>query len=155
MAPAVLPHRAAAVIVRASQQQLAGVVVNRHPNPARDEFDVLKAILSHCIRAGVDMREPPDTVAHCYHSRHAAPAPGGGARRRGGRRRRLVAHSSAARHALRADAVRFSTIVLPSAGFENRAGPGKRFTDRNTDWRNFVIGSAIGGCLNKNMPKRG
>jgi Zn-dependent M28 family amino/carboxypeptidase len=34
------------------RQQLAGVVVNRHPNLARDECDVLKAILTNCIRHG-------------------------------------------------------------------------------------------------------
>jgi len=52
VARAVLPQRAAAVIVRASQRHLAGVVVNRHPNLARDEFDVLKAIQTNCIRHG-------------------------------------------------------------------------------------------------------
>jgi len=34
------------------RKQLAGVVVNRHPNLARDECDVLKAILTNCIRHG-------------------------------------------------------------------------------------------------------
>jgi RNA-directed DNA polymerase len=34
------------------RQRLAGVVVNRHPNLARDEFDRLKAILTNCVRQG-------------------------------------------------------------------------------------------------------
>jgi DNA-binding protein H-NS len=53
---------------------------------------------------------------------------------------------------LRADAMRLSMIALPAAYCESLAGPGE-FIHRNTDWRNFVIGSAIGGFLNKNIPK--
>jgi len=34
------------------RQQLAGVVVNAHPNVRRDEFDRLKAILTNCVRHG-------------------------------------------------------------------------------------------------------
>jgi hypothetical protein len=34
------------------RQHLAGVVVNRHPNIRRDEYDRLKAILTNCIRHG-------------------------------------------------------------------------------------------------------
>jgi RNA-directed DNA polymerase len=34
------------------RQHLAGVVVNRHPNLARSEFDTLKAILTNCVRYG-------------------------------------------------------------------------------------------------------
>lgn len=40
------------VMGRSRRQQLAGVVVNRHPNLARDRFDVLKAILTNCVRHG-------------------------------------------------------------------------------------------------------
>jgi RNA-directed DNA polymerase len=36
------------------RQQLAGVVVNRHPNLARDKFDHLKAILHNCAVNGGD-----------------------------------------------------------------------------------------------------
>jgi hypothetical protein len=36
------------------RQQLAGTVVNRHPNARRDEFDRLKAILTNCVRRGPD-----------------------------------------------------------------------------------------------------
>jgi RNA-directed DNA polymerase len=35
-----------------NRQHLAGVVVNRHPNLARDKFDMLKAILTNCVRHG-------------------------------------------------------------------------------------------------------
>jgi hypothetical protein len=34
------------------RQQLAGVVVNVHPNVRRDEYDRLKAILTNCVRHG-------------------------------------------------------------------------------------------------------
>ncbi len=34
------------------RQQLAGVVVNAHPNVGRDVFDRLKAILTNCVRHG-------------------------------------------------------------------------------------------------------
>jgi RNA-directed DNA polymerase len=37
-----------------TRQQLTGVVVNRHPNLARDEFDKLKATLTNCVRHGPD-----------------------------------------------------------------------------------------------------
>ena len=40
-------------IMRAGvRQQLTGIVVNRHPNLARDEFDRLKATLTNCARYG-------------------------------------------------------------------------------------------------------
>ena len=34
------------------RQHLAGVVVNQHPNVRRDEYDLLKAILTNCVRHG-------------------------------------------------------------------------------------------------------
>jgi hypothetical protein len=37
---------------RGVRQQLAGVVVNEHPNVRRDEYDRLKAILTNCLRHG-------------------------------------------------------------------------------------------------------
>lgn len=40
-------------VLRNNQRQIVtGVVVNSHPNIARDEFDRLKAILTNCIRHG-------------------------------------------------------------------------------------------------------
>lgn len=43
------------------------MVVNRHPNLARDEFDLLKAIPTHCIRRGPTSQNRdahPDFRAH-------------------------------------------------------------------------------------------
>jgi len=37
---------------RAVRQQLAGVVVNEHPNVKRADYDTLKAILCNCVRQG-------------------------------------------------------------------------------------------------------
>lgn len=34
------------------RQQVTGIVVNRHPNIARDEYDNLKAALTNCVRHG-------------------------------------------------------------------------------------------------------
>ncbi|KAB1588776.1 RNA-directed DNA polymerase [Burkholderia cepacia] len=55
------------VMRRGMRQQLAGVVVNHHPNLARDEFDLLKAILTNCIRSGPASQNRdacPDFRAH-------------------------------------------------------------------------------------------
>ncbi|MGR3909575.1 reverse transcriptase family protein [Burkholderia sp. SR8] len=62
-----LQPRKTRVMRRGTRQQLAGVVVNRHPNLARDEFDVLKAILTNCIRHGPASQNRaahPDFRAH-------------------------------------------------------------------------------------------
>jgi hypothetical protein len=45
-------HRKTRVMRQGVRQQVAGVVVNRKPNYARDEFDRLKAILTNCRRLG-------------------------------------------------------------------------------------------------------
>lgn len=37
---------------RSTRQRVAGVVVNSHPNVARDEYDRLKATLHNCVRHG-------------------------------------------------------------------------------------------------------
>ncbi|MES2316400.1 MAG: reverse transcriptase family protein [Pseudomonadota bacterium] len=34
------------------RQQVTGIVINRHANIARDEYDLLKAILTNCVRHG-------------------------------------------------------------------------------------------------------
>lgn len=47
-----LQWRKTRVMRRGVRQRLAGVVVNRHPNLARDEFDTLKAMLTNCVRHG-------------------------------------------------------------------------------------------------------
>lgn len=62
-----LQLRKTRVMRRGARQQLAGVVVNRHPNLARDEFDRLKAILTNCIRHGPASQNRdahPDFRAH-------------------------------------------------------------------------------------------
>ncbi|MEN2471594.1 reverse transcriptase family protein [Burkholderia sp. GS2Y] len=62
-----LQLRKTRVMRRGTRQQLAGVVVNRHPNLARDEFDLLKAILTNCIRRGPASQNRdahPDFRAH-------------------------------------------------------------------------------------------
>jgi hypothetical protein len=49
------------------RQQLAGVIVNRHPNIRRKDYDELKAILTNCIRRGpgaVDREGRADFRAH-------------------------------------------------------------------------------------------
>ena len=45
-------HRKTRIMREGVRQQLAGLVVNRHPNIARDSFDQLKAILTNCLRHG-------------------------------------------------------------------------------------------------------
>jgi RNA-directed DNA polymerase len=48
------------------RQQVTGVVVNRHPNVRRSEFDRLKATLTNCVRRG------PSTQNHARHADFAA-----------------------------------------------------------------------------------
>ncbi len=48
----VLNTRKTRVMRAGVRQQLTGIVVNRHPNLARDEYDRLKAILTNCARHG-------------------------------------------------------------------------------------------------------
>ncbi|WP_322035290.1 reverse transcriptase family protein [Burkholderia cenocepacia] len=62
-----LQLRKTRVMRRGTRQQLAGVVVNRHPNLSRDAFDRLKAILTNCIRRGPASQNRdahPDFRAH-------------------------------------------------------------------------------------------
>ncbi|HEX4231095.1 MAG TPA: hypothetical protein VHZ07_20630 [Bryobacteraceae bacterium] len=37
---------------RSTRQHLAGLVVNRHPNIARTDFDRIKATVTNCVRHG-------------------------------------------------------------------------------------------------------
>ncbi len=49
------------------RQGVAGLVVNRHVNLGRDEFDRLKAILFNCVRQGAsgqNREDKPDFRAH-------------------------------------------------------------------------------------------
>jgi RNA-directed DNA polymerase len=45
-------HRKTRIMRRGVRQHLAGVVVNRHMNVGRREYDTLKATLTNCIRLG-------------------------------------------------------------------------------------------------------
>jgi hypothetical protein len=54
-------------VIRNNQRQtVTGVVVNSRPNVARRDYDVLKAILTNCIRRG------PSTQNHDRHEKFAA-----------------------------------------------------------------------------------
>ncbi|HTS31241.1 MAG TPA: reverse transcriptase family protein [Bryobacteraceae bacterium] len=45
-------HRKTRIMRRGVRQHLAGLVVNRHPNVMRRDFERLKAILTNCVRLG-------------------------------------------------------------------------------------------------------
>lgn len=45
-------HRKTRVMRRGVRQRVAGLVINRRVNVARDDFDRLKAILTNCVRLG-------------------------------------------------------------------------------------------------------
>jgi hypothetical protein len=47
-------HRKTRVMRQGVRQRVTGVIVNAHPNVARDAFDLLKATLHNCIRHGPD-----------------------------------------------------------------------------------------------------
>jgi hypothetical protein len=45
-------ERKTALMTRAGRQRVCGIVVNEHPNVAREEYDELKAILHNCATRG-------------------------------------------------------------------------------------------------------
>lgn len=45
-------QRKTRMLPASQRQQITGIVVNRHPNIARGDFDALKAILCNCVRHG-------------------------------------------------------------------------------------------------------
>ncbi|WP_425400219.1 reverse transcriptase family protein [Aeoliella sp.] len=51
------------------RQQVAGVVVNAHPNVSRREFDLLKATLTNCLRHGP---ESQNRTEHPHYRQHLA-----------------------------------------------------------------------------------
>ena len=64
---ALVQHRKTRVMRQGVHQQAAGVLLNRHPNVARGEYDQLKAILHNCVRhgpAGQNRAGVPDFRAH-------------------------------------------------------------------------------------------
>ena len=55
------------VMRQAVRQKVAGVVLNVRPNPPREAFDLLKAILTNCVRhgpGGQNRDGHPDIRAH-------------------------------------------------------------------------------------------
>jgi hypothetical protein len=40
------------MMAQGTRQKMTGIVLNEHPNIARSEFEILKAILHNCIRSG-------------------------------------------------------------------------------------------------------
>jgi RNA-directed DNA polymerase len=60
-------HRKTRFMRSGRRQRVTGVVVNAHPNVARDEYDVLKAILHNCAKHGPATQNRdglPDLRAH-------------------------------------------------------------------------------------------
>ena len=60
-------HRKTRLMRPGVRQHLAGIVINRHSNIPRRDFDELKAILTNCIRTGPDAQNRsrhPDFRAH-------------------------------------------------------------------------------------------
>jgi RNA-directed DNA polymerase len=53
-------HRKTRIMPQGARQRLAGVVINRHLNVARSDFDRLKAILTNCVRRGVESQNRAD-----------------------------------------------------------------------------------------------
>jgi retron-type reverse transcriptase len=45
-------HHKTRTMRAAGRQRIAGIVINKHPNVLRQEFDLLKAILTNCMRHG-------------------------------------------------------------------------------------------------------
>jgi len=63
-----LNHRKTRLATQAAQQRVCGVVVNRHPNLPRDEFDRLRAELHRCATRGPSPEhgEPAAYRAHLF-----------------------------------------------------------------------------------------
>ena len=62
-----LNYRKTRIMRRSERQHVAGVVVNVRPNLPREEFDRLKAILTNCVRKGVESQnreKRPDFQAY-------------------------------------------------------------------------------------------
>jgi hypothetical protein len=55
------------IMSRAQAQYVTGLVVNEHPNVSRRDYDHLKAVLTNCVRLGIDSQNRerhPDFLAH-------------------------------------------------------------------------------------------
>lgn len=53
------------VVHQSRSQRVAGIVLNTHPNPARHDYDKLKAQLFNCVRHG------PGSQNHEHHNHFA------------------------------------------------------------------------------------
>jgi len=62
-------HRKTRVMRRSVRQHLAGLVINERLNTRRSDFDLLKAILTNCVRHGP---ESQNSQAHPYFREHLA-----------------------------------------------------------------------------------
>ena len=62
-----LNHRKTRLMREGVRQHLAGLVLNRHPNVVRRDFDALKAILTNCLRHGPDSQNREDHPAFRSH----------------------------------------------------------------------------------------
>lgn len=60
-------HRKTRIMRQGMRQYLAGVVLNRHINVRRSDFDNLKAILTNCVRLGPDSQ---NRDAHPHYRSH-------------------------------------------------------------------------------------
>lgn len=45
-------HRKTRIVTSSQAQRLCGIVINHHPNPARADYEQLKAILHNCLKHG-------------------------------------------------------------------------------------------------------
>jgi hypothetical protein len=60
-------HRKTRIMRRGVRQHLAGLVTNRRLNVARDDFDLLKATLSNCVRYGPESQNRESHPAFRQH----------------------------------------------------------------------------------------
>ncbi len=55
------------VLLQSQSQRVAGVILNEHPNPARHDFDQLKALLFNCVRHGPDSQNRDQRTNFAQH----------------------------------------------------------------------------------------
>lgn len=64
-----LNHRKTKILHPHQKQRVTGIIVNQKPNICRKEYDTLKAILTNCVRHGLESQNRnnhPDFQAHLY-----------------------------------------------------------------------------------------
>ena len=60
-------HRKTRVMRPGVRQHLAGLIINKHPNVSRRDFDQLKAILTNCVRHGAESQNRDGHAAFRQH----------------------------------------------------------------------------------------